>query len=143
MNSLLSVRGTCKALREASDSGDVYRACRVEELPNLVACPFEVAKFMNFLFVHRNLDILFFRGIRTMFLKNHYLRGLKLLEEAMEARNPKATYLFCMLELLRGADLESDDVERVFRLLGFSWIGYGTIPYDSLLVSVAKTGNCI
>lgn len=127
MNTLLSVRGTCKALREASDSGDVYRACCVEELPNLVTCPFEVAKFMNFLFVHRNLDILFFRGISTMFLKNHYLRGLKLLEEAMEARNPKATYLFCMLELLRGVDLESDDMSGFSVFWGSHGLGMG--PY--------------
>ncbi|KAB1212840.1 hypothetical protein CJ030_MR5G010140 [Morella rubra] len=36
----------------------------------------------------------------------------------MEARNPKVTYLFCMLELLSSPHLESDDVARVFRFLG-------------------------
>lgn len=36
----------------------------------------------------------------------------------MKAENPKGTYLLCMLELLRGIDLGSDDVEQVFRLLG-------------------------
>lgn len=33
-----------------------------------MACPIEVAKFVNLLFVHRNPDILFLRGIQT---KNH------------------------------------------------------------------------
>ncbi|KAB1213282.1 hypothetical protein CJ030_MR5G009623 [Morella rubra] len=44
--------------------------------------------------------------------------GQKLVEEAMEAGNPKGTYLFYMLELLSGPHLESGKVERVLRHLG-------------------------
>lgn len=113
VNTLMSICGTCKALCEASDCGDIYRGFRVEELPNLVACPLEVAKFVNLLFIYRNPDVLFLTGIRNMFFRNNYSRGLGLVEEAMKAENPKATYLFCMLELLRGSDLEFDNVERV------------------------------
>lgn len=90
----------------------------MEELSNLVACPLEVAKFVNSLFVHHNLDVLFLRGIRTMFIRNHYARSLRLVEEATEVRNPKGTYLFCMLELLRGTDLGPKDLKWVCRHLG-------------------------
>lgn len=37
----------------------------------------------------------------------------------MEAGNPKASYLFCMLEFLRGFDMKPGYVERVFQRLGF------------------------
>lgn len=90
----------------------------MEELPNLVACPLKVARFMNLLFVHRNPDILFLWGIRTMFVKNHYDRDLSLVKEAARAKNPKGTYLFTMLEFLRGTDLGLDDMRPVLRLLG-------------------------
>lgn len=80
--------------------------------------PPEVAKFVGSLFVHRNPDVLFLRGIRTMFLEGSYSKIRKLVEEAMEARNSKGTYLFLMLELLSDPHLESDEVERVLRLLG-------------------------
>lgn len=53
-----------------------------------------------------------------MFVRNNYFEGLKLVDEAMEAENPKASYLFYMLELLRGSDLDFDDMERVFKCLG-------------------------
>ncbi|KAB1227985.1 hypothetical protein CJ030_MR1G022972 [Morella rubra] len=118
VNTLLSVCGTCKVFSEASDCGDVYRACRVEELPDHVACPLKEAKFVHLLFVHCNLNVLFLRGICTMFVRNNYFGGLKLVDEAMEAENPKASYLFCMLELLRGSDLKFEDMERVFKCLG-------------------------
>lgn len=65
---LLNIRGTCKALHKASDCEVVYRSCRVEELPDLVANPFELAKFVDLLFIHRNLDVLFLRGICIMFV---------------------------------------------------------------------------
>ncbi|KAB1227986.1 hypothetical protein CJ030_MR1G022973 [Morella rubra] len=118
VQTLLSVRGTCKILRESSDFRDVYRACHVDELPDLVASSPEVARFVDSLFISRNLDVLFLRGIRTMFMEGTYSKGLKLVEEAMEAENPKGTYMFCILKLLNGLHLESDDVERVFRFLG-------------------------
>lgn len=104
VNTLLSIHGMCKALRKASDYGVVYRSCHVEELPNLVVCALEIAKILNLLLVHRKLDVLFFRGILTMLVRNNYSRGLRLVEEAMKVENPKATYLFYMLELLRGAN---------------------------------------
>lgn len=75
VNTLLSIRGTCKTLREASHCSEVYQACHLEELPNLMASPPEVAKFMGLLFVHRNLDVLFLWGIRTMFLEGGESRG--------------------------------------------------------------------
>lgn len=53
----------------------------MEELPDLVVYPLEVATFVDLLFVHRNLDVLFLRGINTMFVRNNYFRGLKLVEE--------------------------------------------------------------
>lgn len=90
----------------------------MEELPNLVAGPLEVAKFVDLLFTHLNPDVLFLRGIRTMFMGNNYIQGLKLLEEAMEARKAKVKCMFCMLELLKGSNLESNNVERVFKYLG-------------------------
>lgn len=83
VNTLMSICGTCKALYEASDCGDIYRGCRVEELPNLVACPLKVAKFVNLLFVYRNPDVLFLKGIQNMFVRNNYSKGLRLVEEAM------------------------------------------------------------
>ncbi|KAB1213281.1 hypothetical protein CJ030_MR5G009624 [Morella rubra] len=79
VNTLLSIHGMCKAFREASDYGVIYRSCHVEELPNLVVCPLEIAKFLNLLLVHRKLDVLFFRGILTMLVRNNYSRGLRLL----------------------------------------------------------------
>lgn len=41
-----------------------------------------------------------------------------MVEKAIEVGNAKATYMFCMLELLRGSKLKSDDLEWVFKLLG-------------------------
>ncbi|KAB1223043.1 hypothetical protein CJ030_MR2G022354 [Morella rubra] len=108
---LLNIRGTCNTLPQASD-------CRIEELPNLVASPLEVAKFMNLLFIHWKPDILFLRGIRTMFVGDNYFKGLKLVEEALKATNIKGTNVFYILELLNGSHLEFDDVEWVFKFLG-------------------------
>lgn len=84
---LLNIRGTCKTLREASDCDVAYRSCRVEELPNLVAIPLEVAKFVDLLFIRRKPNVLFLRGICTMFVGDNYFKGLKMVEEDMEAGN--------------------------------------------------------
>lgn len=70
------------------------------------------------LFGHQNPDVLFLWCIRVMFLEGDESRGRKLVEEAMEAENPKATYLFCMLELQTSPHLESVKVDRVLSLLG-------------------------
>lgn len=88
VHTLLSVCGTCKNLCEASDCRDVYWACRVGELPDLVA------KFVDLPFVHRNLDFLYLKGIRTIFADDDYSTGLKLLAEAMEARNLRGCACF-------------------------------------------------
>lgn len=83
----------------------------MKELPNLVVGPPEVSKLVCSLFVHCNLDVLFLWSIRVMFVKAGESMGRKLVEEAMEAGNSKATYLFCMLELLTSPHLESDEVD--------------------------------
>ncbi|KAB1228107.1 hypothetical protein CJ030_MR4G013709 [Morella rubra] len=57
----------------------------VEELPNLVASPLEVAKFVDSLFTHCNPDVLFLIGIYTMFVGDNYFKSMKLVEETMEA----------------------------------------------------------
>lgn len=115
---LLNIQGTCKVLREALNYEVAYRSCCMEDLPNLVASPFEVTKFVDLLFTHRNFNFNFLMGIRTMFVRWNYFEGLKLVEEAMEARNLKATYLFCMMELLNGPYLEFSYVDQVLELLG-------------------------
>ncbi|KAB1206355.1 hypothetical protein CJ030_MR7G018914 [Morella rubra] len=66
VRTLLSVHERCKILHKASNCRDVYRACHVEELPDLMASPPKVARFVDSLFIHDNLDVLFLRGIRTM-----------------------------------------------------------------------------
>ncbi|KAB1222990.1 hypothetical protein CJ030_MR2G020041 [Morella rubra] len=113
--------------------------------PDLVVSPLKVAKFLDLLIIHRNPDVLFLRGIRTMFIEDNYYKGLKLEEKAMEARNPKGTYLFCMLELLNGPHLKSDDVDRVFRFLGplkdnedMMWVRMTTI--QQLIKDARNTG---
>lgn len=80
----------------------------------------KVDRFVCSLFGHRNPDVLFLWCICVMFWKGDELRGRKLMEEAMEAENPKATYLFCMLELQTSPYLESVEVDRVLSLLGSS-----------------------
>lgn len=80
----------------------------MEELPNLVISPPEVSRLVCSLFVHRNPDVLFLWGESMV---------PKLVEEAMKAGNSKATYLFCMLELLTSPHLESAEVDRVLSLL--------------------------
>lgn len=86
VNTLLSVRGTCKVLLDASNCLEVYQACRVEELPNLAVSPLEVSRLVCSLFMHRNPDVLFLWGIRVM-------------------------YLFCMLGLLASPHLESAKID--------------------------------
>lgn len=103
-------------LHNASNCPEVYRACCVEELPNIAVGLPEVARLMCSLFVHCNLDVLFLWGVSAMFLEGNEPRGRRLVEEAMEARNPKTTYLFSMLELLTSPHLESAKVDWV---LGF------------------------
>lgn len=76
-----------------------------------------MARFVGSLFVHRKPNALFLWGVRTMFLKGGESRDRKLVEEAMEAENPKGTYLLCMLELLSNPHLESGKDERVLRRL--------------------------
>ncbi|KAB1205853.1 hypothetical protein CJ030_MR7G027962 [Morella rubra] len=99
MFTLLNIRGTCKVLREVSECEVVYLSYYMEDLPNLVANPYEVAKFVDLFFIHCNLNVLFLRGISMMFVGWNYFKDLELVEEAVEARNLKATYLFCMQEL--------------------------------------------
>lgn len=65
---LLNVRGTCKTFREVLDCEVAYRSCSVEDLPNLVASPLEVTRHVDLLFIHHNPNVLFFRGLRTMFM---------------------------------------------------------------------------
>lgn len=89
----------------------------MEDIPNLVASPLKLAKFVDLLFIQCNPNVLFLREIHKMFLGWNYFKGLELVEEAMKAGNLKAMYLFCMLELLNGPHLESFDVVRVFSLL--------------------------
>lgn len=69
---------------------------------------------MNLLFIHCKPDILFLRGICTMFIGDNYFKGLKF----VEATNIKGTNVFYILELLNGSHLEFDDVEWVFKFLG-------------------------
>lgn len=72
---------------------------------------------MDLLFTHRKPDVLFLRGICTIFVGWNYYKGFALVKDAMETGNLRATYLLCMLELLTG-DLEFFEVEQVYTLLG-------------------------
>lgn len=85
--------------------------------PNLTIGPPEVARLRCSLFVNCNLDVLFLWGVGVMFLEGNKPRGWRLVENAMEAKNPKTTYLFCMLELLTSPHLESAKVDWVLGLL--------------------------